>query len=46
MDNVPREHKGGTGLVLYKSMFGTGYIICDNMSPAEGGSVDAIDTMC
>jgi hypothetical protein len=28
MDDVPKEHEIGVGLVLYKSVFGTGYIVC------------------
>jgi hypothetical protein len=32
MDDAPREHERGQGLVLYRSVFSTGYIVCVNMN--------------
>jgi hypothetical protein len=31
-DDAPREHERGAGLVLYKFVFGTGYVVCSNIN--------------
>ncbi len=35
MHETPKEHAKGQGLVLYRSVFRTGYLVWGNMSPAE-----------
>jgi hypothetical protein len=35
MEDTPKEKERGKNLVLYMSEFGTGYIVCGNMSGDE-----------
>jgi hypothetical protein len=35
MEDAPREQEKGKNIVLYKSAFGTCYMVCGNMSSKE-----------
>jgi hypothetical protein len=35
INDDPKEHERGRGLILYWSMFGSGYMVCRNMTAPE-----------